>query len=122
MAKIDRTLQMNEPPDQAQTAFLDDIGPELHSKAELTLYTRRPGLLEFGIVEDPDKQLFITHSSPLYPLHLWSGPHIHVKFEPNEPDGTRVTITGHCERAVCDALNLLGQPGHWPETKDTPHD
>ena len=47
------------------------------------------------------------------PRLLRFGPRIHVTFEQDDL-GTRVTIKGRCEREFCDALELLGAPGHWP--------
>lgn len=39
-----------------------------------------------------------------------------------ELTGTRVSITGHAEREIRDAIDELGTPGHWPEMANDPHD
>jgi hypothetical protein len=46
---------------------------------------------------------------------------IHVEFTPHEA-GTLVHVHGHCEHDIRRGLELLGTPGHWPETADRPHD
>jgi hypothetical protein len=40
--------------------------------------------------------------------------HLHVEFTP-QPAGTLVHIHGHAPRDVRHAIDLLGQPGQWPQ-------
>jgi hypothetical protein len=47
--------------------------------------------------------------------------HLHVEFAAAD-DGTKVRIHGHARKALRDALERLGTPGHWPETAGLPHD
>jgi hypothetical protein len=48
-------------------------------------------------------------------------PHIEVTFAA-APEGTLVTLKGHIERHVHDAILRLGTQGHWPEIANDPHD
>jgi hypothetical protein len=136
MPKVDHTFLMQQPPEQAQSMFVDEIAPELHRKAELAMCKDEPGHVLFndGIV-DPDDLVRGVNLDELAPgeagrllrrsasndVELFSalreatGHHLHVDFEP-EGSGTKVRIHGHVERDVRDGIDLFGQPGRWPET------
>jgi hypothetical protein len=59
---------------------------------------------------------------PVYSeVRRWISRRLDVEFAP-EGTGTRVTLKGHAERDVRDALGRLGSPGHWPATANDPHD
>ncbi|MGO9763832.1 MAG: hypothetical protein ACLP1Q_21480 [Solirubrobacteraceae bacterium] len=119
MAKVDHTFLMQQPPEQAQAMFVDEIAPELHKKADLAMYKDEPGHVLFndGIV-DPAELVGggRSNDTELYSvLREVSGHHLHVDFEA-EGSGTRVRIHGHVERKLRDGIDLFGEPGRWPET------
>ena len=59
---------------------------------------------------------------PVYSdVRRWISRRLDIEFAP-EGTGTRVTLKGHAERDVRDALGRLGSPGHWPATANEPHD
>ena len=59
---------------------------------------------------------------PVYSdVRRWISRRLDVEFAP-EGTGTRVTLKGHAERDVRDALDRLGSTGHWPATANEPHD
>ena len=120
---------MAESPEQAQASFMRDIAPELRRKADLSLWKQRPGALEFAAVAEPPVRIGrgwqvehqLLRRARHEPRLLRFGPRIHVVFE-TDAIGTRVTITGRCEREFCDALELLGAPGRWPAVEGRERD
>ena len=108
---------MGETPQEAQALFIREIATELHRKTELCLYRDRPGALDFGYVVEPSGDIFTRRLSGARPRRL-KGYRIRVAFE-RDSDGTRVRIRGRCERYICEALELLGRPGHWPQARET---
>jgi hypothetical protein len=118
IAKIDHSFTMQGTPERAQSRFLEDIAPEVHRKAGLALYEDNPGLVKFsdGIV-DPmvDRRDGLMFSVLRRATASW----ISVDFEPGG-DGTRVTISGCAARDLRDAVDRLGQPGHWPDAGRNP--
>lgn len=105
---------MRGTPEQAQEQFVEDIAPELHRKAALALYKQEPGRLAFsdGIVDPVD--LAGNGGLDYALLRRASAHHLQVDFDA-EAMGTMVRIHGHAGRDVRDAIELLGQAGHWPE-------
>jgi hypothetical protein len=116
MAKINHSFTMGGTPEQAQARFVTDIAPELHRKGEMSLYKQEPGHFAFsdGIV-DP-MALPAGHDAVDYSLlRRATSRRIRVDFDA-ELIGTKVTIRGRVEREIRGALDLLGEPGHWPDT------
>jgi hypothetical protein len=123
-------------PEQAQGRFVGDIGPELHQKAGFVLLREKPGHLVFSDgVRDavpfadrtgPDRtgldhslaretSVFVGRDGGEYSLLRGLLAHrIKVDFEA-DGSGTRVAVRGAAARDIRHAIDLLGQPGHWPE-------
>jgi hypothetical protein len=106
---------MGGTPEQTQARFLADIAPELHRKAELLLYEEEPGHLSFsdGIV-DSMALAANRDAADCSLLRRVTGSRIRVDLDA-ELTGTKVTIRGRVERQMRGALELLGEPGHWPD-------
>jgi len=115
MSKINRTFTMPVAPERAQDMFCQDVAAEVHRNAEIPLVRQEPGRLTFAVLGTGEG---ITGGIPKIRL---GRPHFDVTFEPDTL-GTTVLIRGRCERELCDALERLGTPGHWPETAGRPHD
>jgi hypothetical protein len=114
MAKIDHSFSMPAAPEQAQESFLNDVGPQLHKVAGFSLYEQKPGHLAFsdGIVE-PTIYSGVQDEADYAGLRRLTARRIKIDFAAT-PTGTTVTITGHAQREIRDALDRLGEPGHWP--------
>jgi catechol 2,3-dioxygenase-like lactoylglutathione lyase family enzyme len=135
---------MGEPPTQALARFRDELGPELHRKTGFGLHKEAPNSLLYmdGLYdasptdagEDLDRDLGLPgegEDEATYdiPLGLRTGigsfgsqdglgeigaHHLRVEFTP-QADGTLVHVHGHAPRDLRHAIDLLGQPGQWPQ-------
>jgi hypothetical protein len=120
VARIDRTFSMQMAPEQAQALFASDIAPELHRAGGFVRYKEEPGYLAFsdGIV---DPMAFAGRDGFDYSmLRRLLAHRIKVDFV-QEVAGTRVTVRGSAALEIRDAINRLGQAGHWPSNRDDPH-
>ena len=107
VAKIDHTFSMAETAELAQAMFVRDIGPELHRAGEFVLCKEEAGRLVYSDgVFDP------AFSSDAL-LRRLTARRIAVAFSA-ELAGTTVSISGRAERDIRDAIERLGQSGHWP--------
>jgi hypothetical protein len=107
-------------PAQSQAMFVRDIAPELHKLRGFSLYKNEPGTLRFGDGRDLSvAEPGVGMREPFRWMRRLSERRIRVSFAP-EPPGTRVTLKGRAESDAHNALALLGEPGHWPETAEPP--
>lgn len=113
---------MQVPPDQAQTMFVNDLAPELAKYRDFSITHERPGEVVFSdAVKEQDSDVYLRGSAGFYEGNELLARHIHVEFVA-EAGGTLVTLRGHAEKNICDAIDRLGTPDHWPEIANRPHD
>ncbi len=104
---------MRVSPERAQEMFIRDIAPELHRAGAFSLYRQRPGSLAFS-----DGLVSAYEDGGLYSfLRRALSRRIKVSFQPDGA-GTVVALNGGAGRNIRDALDRLGQPGHWPEGRE----
>jgi hypothetical protein len=99
-------------PSGRRRGFANDIGPELHRIGGFVLQKEEPGHLVFsdGIV---DPVAFAGRDGLDYSLFRRALSHrIKVDFDP-DGSGTKVAIRGGAGRGIREAIDRLGQPGHW---------
>jgi hypothetical protein len=99
---------------QAQERFKNEVGPQLHRVGEFALCRNQPGTLIYsdGVV---DPVAFGGRDGYDYSiLRRLTARRLRVSFEP-VATGTTITIRGHAERTIRDAINRLGEPGQWPQ-------
>ncbi len=139
MAHVDRSFRMEDPPEEAQRRFEEEIGWELHRDEGFALVREQPGSLRYSdgrADELSDEESFELPPSPgpgyvhmeITPRNATEGAYVglrelvarKIKVELT-PDGagTLVHIHGHAEGRLRDAIELLGTPGHWPEVRLT---
>jgi hypothetical protein len=113
VAKIDHTFSMAETPEQAQAMFVRDIGSELHRAGEFVLCKEDAGRLVYsdGIV---DPIAFAGRDSGDYAMLRKLTAHLITVAFSAELTGTTVSVSGHAERDIREAISRLGGPGHWP--------
>jgi hypothetical protein len=116
MAKIRHSFTVPKPRDEVQGLFREEIGPELHRKAGFSRYRDEPGLLIYSDgIRDPYGSFAADDSAREYAsLRLSTSHRIRIEFD-RALTGTTVTIEGHAERGIRDALQSLGEQGRWPD-------
>jgi len=119
MAKLDREFQMRCDPAQAQAMFVRDVVPALYRAGEFVVYEETAG--ELHLSDGATGTRGLADPDGYYALRRDLARRITVGFGA-EATGTHVSITGHAEREIRDAIDKLGTPGHWPETANDPHD
>ena len=137
MPHVDRSFHMEEPPAEAQRRFEEEVGWELHRDEGYALVREEPGRLRYsdGIVDDlsdeeafelRDPSAFDTYEREVTPRSGTEGAYAglrdllarHIKVELTaEGTGTHVHIHGRAEGRLRDAIELLGEPGHWPQIR-----